>query len=569
MGLPPLQRTRKHTRMSLSASADAPLIPPAAKPQRAIRTTGTAFGPAHWLGANLAAALGYCVLGLAVSQFFAVYGLFPAPIWLPASVAVVAAMLGGIRLAPGIFIGSFLVNFFVFSASFPATVLISLGNSLGPVAAAALLRHFRPARGVFTRFTGVVAFILCNVLLHPAITATTGATAIALANDLTLSQAYSVWVQWWLCDSGGTLCFAPALLLLLGIEREATDEGQQAFGRNLAIWIAVAVGAIALFATLPLPGAIPWGLPFLLVIPLSWVALRISLRAAYSLVSLVAIVAAGATVAGFGPFQDPSIGNPLQLVGVLIVLLALTVLTIVSLVSELREAEAASRAKSMLVAAASHDLRTPLNAMIGFSELMRSETWGPIGNPRYRKYVEHIHESGLLLVEIVNGVLDLSKIEAGRRELTIRRLDWVHVAEACMRLVSPQAVQKGVILSTRAVPGLVVDADELALRQILINLLSNAVKFTPAGGHVVLHAATAADGCIDIEIVDDGIGMDAAGIAKALEPFGQVGGEGGGTGLGVPIAARLAALHGGALSITSEPGRGTTVRVTLPAPRDE
>ncbi|WP_374442428.1 ATP-binding protein [Stella sp.] len=544
------------------------MLPPPSPARRGGRTAQAGFGPAHWLGANLLAAAGYCVLGLAVSQFFAVYGLFPAPIWLPASVAVVAATLGGVRLAPGIFLGSFIVNFFVFSASVPATLVISLGNALGPVAGAALLARFRPIRGTFTRFSGVVAFILCNVVLHPAITASTGTLALAMANDFGPSQIYSTWVQWWLCDSGGTLCFAPALLLLLGIEHEAADDGPRPFGRNLAIWIAVAVGAIALFATLPLPGAIPWGLPFLLVIPLSWVALRISLRAAYSLVSLVAIVAAGATVAGFGPFQGPGIGNPLQLVGVLIVLLALTVLTIVSLVSELREAEAASRAKSMLVAAASHDLRTPLNAMIGFSEMMRSETWGPIGNPRYRKYVEHIHESGLLLAEIVNGVLDLSKIEAGRRELTIRRLEWVHVGEACMRLVSPQALQKGVILSTRAVPGLVVHADELALRQILINLLSNAVKFTPAGGHVVLHAATAEDGCVDIEVVDDGIGMDEAGIAKALEPFGQVGRDGGGTGLGLPIAARLAALHGGALSITSEPGRGTTVRVTLPAHGD-
>lgn len=524
-------------------------------------------GPIHWIGANLAAALGYFVLGMAVSQFFAVYGLFPAPIWLPASVAVVAATLGGARMVPGIFAGSFAINFLVFEASLPATLLISVGNALGPVIAAALLARFRPPNGIFTRFTGVVAFIVCNVLLHPAITASTGTLALAMQGDLLPTQLYSLWIQWWLCDSGGTLCFAPALLLLLGIERETQAADPDRFRRNLAIWAAVAVGAVALFATLPLPGAIPWGLPFLLVIPLSWVALRISLRAAYSLVSLVAVVAAGATVAGFGPFQGPEVGNPLQLVGVLIVLLALTVLTIVSLVSELREAEAASEAKSMLVAAASHDLRTPLNAMIGFSELMRDETWGPIGNPRYRTYVEHIHESGLMLAEIINGILDLSKIQAGRRELTVRRLEWSKVGDACLRLIAPQAQQKSVILTTRAEPGIVVHADEMALRQILINLLSNAVKFTPAGGHVVLHCTQMPDGGTAIEVVDDGIGMDAAGVAKALEPFGQVGPGGGGTGLGLPIAARLAALHGGTLDIVSTPGEGTVVRVTLPAPR--
>ena len=107
--------------------------------------------------------------GLAVSQFFAVYGLFPAPIWLPASVAVVAAMLGGVRLAPGIFVGSFVVNFLVFSASFPAATLISLGNALGPIAGAALLARFRPARGVFTRFTGVAMVPRRRLKRSPAV----------------------------------------------------------------------------------------------------------------------------------------------------------------------------------------------------------------------------------------------------------------------------------------------------------------------------------------------------------------------------------------------------------------
>ncbi len=554
----------------MSAAASADLTPPYGTRRRNLTGPAggvAAFGPSHWIGANGAAALGYMALGLAVSEFFAAYGLFPAPIWLPASIAVVAATLGGFRLMPGIFIGSFVVNYLVFTASLPAAVLISVGNAVGPAIAAMVLHRFRPRSGIFTRFSGVVAFILCNVLLHPAITATTGTAALSMGGSYEATQLYSMWIQWWLCDSGGTLCFAPALLLLLGIEPEANAAEHAPFRRNLAIWVAVAVGAIALFATLPLPGAVPWGLPFLLVIPLSWVALRISLRAAYSLVSLVAVVAAGATVAGFGPFQTPGIGNPLQLVGVLIVLLALTVLTIVSLVSELREAEATSREKSMLVAAASHDLRTPLHTMIGFADLIRTEAWGPIANPRYRKYVEHIHESGLLLLEIVNGVLDLSRIEAGRRDVVARRLDWAEVSEGCVRLVGAQATGKGVTLSARAVPGLQVHADEVALRQILLNLLTNAVKYTPAGGTVGLRAVAAADGCVDIEIADDGIGMDADGVAKALEPFGRVGPGSVGTGLGLPIAARLAALHGGGLVVESRPGQGTTVRVTLPGPK--
>ncbi|MGE0716662.1 MAG: MASE1 domain-containing protein [Alphaproteobacteria bacterium] len=532
------------------------------------RSAQAVSGPGRWLVGNAVTALLYCALGLAVSEFFASYGLFPAPIWLPSSIAVVAAMAGGVRLAPGIFLGSFVANWLLFQPPVYEAALISLANAAGPLAGAAMLSRFRPERGLFTRFSGVVAFILCLVVLHPAITASGGTACLALEGGKDAGALYSIWIAWWLSDSGGTLCFAPALLLWLGTERETFAAEGPTPRRRIAIWTTVAAGSVALFATLPLPGAVPWGLPFLLVVPLSWIALRMSLRAAYTLVSLVAVVAAGATVAGYGPFQAPGVANPLQLVGVLVVLLAVTVLTIVSLVSELHEAEAASRRKSMAVASTSHDLRTPLNAIIGFAELMRTGAWGPIENARYRKYVEHIHESGLLLLEIIEGVLDLSKIEAGRREIVAKPLAWEEVSEPCLRLLAGQATQKSVTLAARATPGLRIHADPLALRQILLNLLANAIKFTHSGGHVTLRAAAAADGCTDIEVVDDGIGMDEAGIARALEPYGQVAGSGqGGTGLGLPIAARLVALHGGGMTIDSAPGKGTTVRITLPGPR--
>ena len=526
-------------------------------------------GPAGWSIANLAVAALYCSLGWAVSHFFAQYGLFPSPIWLPASIALVAAMIGGLRMAPGLFLGSLIANYALFDPPLYEACIISAGNSLGPILGAVALRRLRPEAGLVARFRGVVIFILCAILLHPFLTATTGTLALVASEGLPLNLLPGIWVKWWLSDSGGTLFFAPALILWLGLERE-TIVRQRAVDRvDLMVWGLVAAGIIVIFATLPADGPVRWAFPFLLVVPMSWIALQVSLRAAYTLISLVSIVASAAAVTDIGPFQAAEVGNPLQLVGVLIVLLALNELTIFSLVSERREAQESDRFKSMFLASASHDLRTPLNAIIGFSDMMRSEVMGPLGAARYREYVEHIHASGNVLLNIVNDILDLSKIEAGRRELFPTLLDARKVAQSCIELLSHEADAGGVDLRIAAGPEPMLYADDVALREILINLLSNAVTFTPPGGSVTVRIKDAPEGAAMIEVADNGIGMDADGIEVALQPFGQVASEPHtpqrGTGLGLPIAVRLTELHGGSLELESAPGAGTTVRVTLPA----
>ena len=526
-------------------------------------------GPVRWSLANLAVAALYCTLGWAVSRFFAQYGLFPSPIWLPSSIAVVAAMVGGLRLSPGLFLGSLIANYALFDPPLYEACIISAGNSLGPVLGAAALRRLRPAAGLFARFRGVVIFILCAIILHPVLTATTGTLALEVSENLPSDLLPGIWVKWWLSDSGGTLFFAPAFILWLGLERE-TIARQRAVDRiDLMLWGLVAAAIIVIFATLPADGPVRWAFPFLLVVPMSWIALQVSLRAAYTLISLVSIVASAAAVSGIGPFHAAEVGNPLQLVGVLIVLLALNVLTIVSLVSERREAQESNRFKSMFLASASHDLRTPLNAIIGFSDMMRGEVMGPLGAPRYREYVEHIHASGNVLLNIVNDILDLSKIEAGRRELSPALLDARKVAQSCIELVGHDAGARGIAMTIEAGPAPMLFADDVALREILLNLLSNAVTFTKPGGSVVVRIKDAPEGAAVIEVADTGIGMDADGIEVALQPFGQVAHGADlpqrGTGLGLPIAQRLAELHGGYLEIESSPGVGTTVRVTLPA----
>lgn len=531
---------------------------------------------ACWVVGNLVATLAYYLLGYATGTYFSAYGLFPAPIWLPASIALVAGMIGGWRMLPGLFLGSFWINTTHFGAPLMVATTISLTNALGPVIGAMLIDRIRPDNGLFTRFSGVVIFVLCAVLLYPAITATGGTIALNMEKPFEVGVANRIWISWWLCDSGGTLCFAPTLLLWLGKER-MPRRGRRLGTRDILVWIAVAALSIGLFACPPLPFSIYTIVPFLLVVPLSWIALQISLGAAYSLASLVAVIAMAGTAAGLGPFHAQSVINPLQLAGLLIVLLTMNVLTIVALFCERRAAEQASDDKSMLLATASHDLRTPLNAIIGFADMMRQGVWGPLENQRYRDYVDTIHASGSMLLSMIHDILDRSRIEAGKRQIHPALIAAQPVAQSCLDLILPLAASKQVSLAFEPAIAGPLYADELALRQILLNLLANAVKFTPAGGAVTLRVTTdTGSGAGRVEVSDTGHGMDAADQRVALEPFGQITRRGDGAnaaanfhqegvGLGLPIVAHLVELHGTKLVIDSARGRGTTMRISFPA----
>ena len=235
-------------------------------------------------------------------------------------------------------------------------------------------------------------------------------------------------------------------------------------------------------------------------------------------------------------------------------------------------AESANRAKSAFLATMSHELRTPLNAIIGFSEIMAHEMFGPLGNARYGDYARHIQNSGTHLLDLINDVLDMSKLEAGRYTLEDKSIDVMDLLHACAALAAVPALQGGVtldIVPARDLPGL--RADDRALRQVVLNLLSNAVKFTPPTGRVTIAAALREDGGLAITVADTGIGIAPEALRSIAEPFHQadssISRRFGGTGLGLSISRNLVELHGGTLSIDSAPGRGTTVTVLLPAAR--
>ena len=237
---------------------------------------------------------------------------------------------------------------------------------------------------------------------------------------------------------------------------------------------------------------------------------------------------------------------------------------------ERQAAQAASRAKSAFLAHMSHEFRSPLNAILGFSEVIRGLHFGREQVEKYAEYGGYIHQAGTHLLALIDDILDIAKVEAGKLELQQTSFDLVELLDECARMMRPMVDGRGLALHvTGNAAGVTLNADRRRVKQMIVNLLSNAIKFTHAGGRVELSAQRMKDRSIAVTIADTGIGMSDDQIAVALEPFGRVENSAikdpTGTGLGLPIVKNLIEAHGGRLQIASALNRGTIARLVFPA----
>ena len=235
--------------------------------------------------------------------------------------------------------------------------------------------------------------------------------------------------------------------------------------------------------------------------------------------------------------------------------------------AEKERAEAANKAKSEFLANMSHELRTPLNAILGFSEILVAEMFGPVGSPKYSEYARDIHDSGKHLLNVINDILDMSKIEAGHMRINREKVDLAPLVEETLRLTAIQAAQKNITIEQRVCKNMHMSGDRRAMKQIMLNLLSNAVKFTDDGGRVELRTHIHESGLM-LTIADTGIGIPSTAIKNIGQPFEQVQSQyaksKGGSGLGLAISRSLVRLHGGKMKIRSCEGKGTVVAILIP-----
>jgi len=349
---------------------------------------------------------------------------------------------------------------------------------------------------------------------------------------------------------------------------------------------------------------------------LIWTAMRLGIRSTTVAILAVGLYAIGLTYLGRGPFSIEGLSAFGQVVlmkgGLIIITLTTLFLAVIvsdrkradeelfrardeleirveertrKLIQEVTErkfieielieakerAEVASRAKSELMANMSHELRTPLNAIIGFSSTMMSEIFGPL-NEKYLEYANDINSSGVHLLELINDILDISTIEAGKLELQEENTNVYEIVSATMQMVNNLAIEGNIHLTSTVDEGLpMLHADKRRLIQILINLLSNAIKFTLPGGKISLTASLDGGDALVFTVTDTGIGMNEEELAMAMSKFGQV--DSGldrkheGTGLGLPLTKELVELHGGTFNIDSKLGKGSAVTVQFPPER--
>jgi signal transduction histidine kinase len=524
------------------------------------------------------------ILGLAAVYFVAArlglmmdaVGGFATLVWPPTGIALAAVVVLGYRAWPGVFIGAFAANLST-GAPLLAALGIGVGNTLEAVVGAYALGRIPGFRPSLDRLRDVVGLIVLAAGLSTTVSATIGVSSLYLAGIVPPQQAWEAWRSWWLGDLIADLVVAPVLLVWATTPRIRLPTRQ----RLEAAGVAASVVAVNLFV-FGAPVAVATATlrrGYLVFPPLIWAAVRFGQQGVVMATFLTSLVAVWGTASGYGPFAQPVLHESLFALQTFMAIVATTFLVLGASIAErrhaaesLRRAHAtvaeANRAKSEFLAVMSHELRTPLNAILGYVELMAIEI-GDRVTERQRTYLSRIRSNQRHLLSLIDDVLSFAKVEAGRRSLTTQTIRVCEVLGALESLVEPEVRRKELSFALAPCdPALAAQADPEKLRQILLNLVDNALKFTGAGGRVGVGAAREGD-MIRIWVSDTGIGIAPDQLEHVFEPFFQV--DRGttrrypGIGLGLAIARDFARTMGGEVRLESQPGRGSTASLELPA----
>ncbi len=473
----------------------------------------------------------------------------------------------------------------IFGATLLDTILVPSLASTSLLVTYVLARRLIGDVIEFRAWKQLVGFIAISAAVSAM-----SAIPFAVSGDAITGVSFFVsWRSWWVPTTLSYVIFTPVIVILSSVEPQIMHANRHRLAGSLAL-----LGA-ALAVTF-LPTEVP--LSFMIPLALLIVTMVAEIEGTALGLVMTQIIYTAVITSGIGPaaLRHMPMGYQLHYAQVFQGILIAVLLPVAAAVTErrklqdretqinhaLRDSEKryrelaereryASNAKSEFLAGMSHELRTPLNAILGFSEVIQSELYGPLGHRKYREYAQDVYRSGAHLLDLINDVLDLSKIDAGKMELRESIFEVPDLVAETLALVGHKAnasVELQVCMPHGLPP---VTADKRLIKQILLNLLSNAVKFTPAGGTIRIEAEHLSGDGLSLRVSDNGIGMDQADVATAFSHYGQIDSKIArshqGTGLGLPISRALAELHGGSLTAQSAKGVGTCITLLLPDAR--
>jgi len=499
---------------------------------------------------------------------------FASLVWAPTGIALAAVLLAGGRIWPGVFIGALVANV-ITGAPVLAAAGIAAGNTLEAVAGAYALRRVPGFRLRLDSLRNVFALIVLAALLSTMISATIGVASLYLAGLTPQANVAETWRTWWIGDAMGALLVAPLILVWAAPPRKPLLTRHLGEAAVLVLGILLA-GLIVLTLSVSRGGG-PLSHAYIFFPFLMWAAIRFGQRGAVTATVLVSAIAIAGTVVGRGPFIQPTLHAGLLALQTFMGITAATFLVLGASVSERERsreqlraardiARDANRAKAEFLAVMSHELRTPLNAIAGYAELLSLGLSGPL-NQKQSDAVTRIRTNQQHLLALIDDVLSFARIEAGNTPFNPEPVSVCETLDSLETLLRPGLVrQELTYIWNGCDPLLVVRADPIKLRQILLNVLGNAIKFTPSGGRIELSARQSGDR-ISICVSDTGIGIPAEKIDRVFDPFFQ--GQSGttreypGVGLGLSIARDFARAMGGDIHVESAPKQGCTVTIDL------